>query len=185
MHVVICGGGVIGTSTAYFLARRGIDVTVVESTDIACAASGHSGGFLARDWCDGTPLAPLARRSFDLHAELAATLDDDWGYRRLDTLSVAASARRVAAGRPAADMPEWIADDARLRHKLGTAETTAQIDPAAFTKGMMEAAAAIGARLVDGRVDGIARNGDNQICGVTTGDDAIAADAVVIAMGPV
>ena len=28
MHVVICGGGVIGACVAYFLSCRGIDVTV-------------------------------------------------------------------------------------------------------------------------------------------------------------
>ena len=32
MRVVICGGGVIGACTAYFLARRGIEVIVVERT---------------------------------------------------------------------------------------------------------------------------------------------------------
>src|SRR5271155_6276465 len=85
MHVLICGGGVIGTSVPYFLSRRGVAATVIESTGIACAASGRSGGFLARDWCDGSPLAPLARRSFALHAELAEKIAGDWGYRRLDT----------------------------------------------------------------------------------------------------
>ena len=45
MRVVICGGGVIGACTAYFLARRGIDVTVVERTEVAAAASGKAGGF--------------------------------------------------------------------------------------------------------------------------------------------
>jgi glycine/D-amino acid oxidase-like deaminating enzyme len=35
MRVVICGGGVIGACTAYFLARRGVDVTVVERTEVA------------------------------------------------------------------------------------------------------------------------------------------------------
>ena len=79
MKVLICGGGVIGTSTAYFLSQRGVEVSVVERTGLANAASGKSGGFLALDWCDGSPLAPLARRSFDLHAELAAKLDSDWG----------------------------------------------------------------------------------------------------------
>jgi glycine/D-amino acid oxidase-like deaminating enzyme len=29
MHVLICGGGVIGASTAYFLARRGVSSTVI------------------------------------------------------------------------------------------------------------------------------------------------------------
>ena len=43
MHVVICGGGVIGACTAYFLSRRGIDVTVVERTEVAAAASGKAG----------------------------------------------------------------------------------------------------------------------------------------------
>ena len=74
MRVVICGGGVIGACTAYFLSQRQVEAVVVERTGIACAASGKSGGFLALDWCDGTPLAPLARRSFALHAELAAKL---------------------------------------------------------------------------------------------------------------
>src|SRR5215213_3415468 len=85
MHVLICGGGVIGASAAYFLSHRGIKATVIESTGIACAASGKSGGFLAREWCDGSLLGPLARRSFDLHAELAERHGDNWGYRRLDT----------------------------------------------------------------------------------------------------
>src|SRR5215472_13438176 len=64
MDVLICGGGVIGASIAYFLSCRGVKAIVFESTGVACAASGKSGGFLARDWCEGSPLAPLARRSF-------------------------------------------------------------------------------------------------------------------------
>ena len=79
MHVLICGGGAIGASIAYFLSRRGIAATVIEGTGVACAASGKSGGFLARDWCDGTPLQALACRSFDQHAELAERLGNDWG----------------------------------------------------------------------------------------------------------
>ena len=62
-HVIVCGAGVVGASVAYFLARRGVAVTVVERTAVACGASGKSGGFLALDWCDDSPLGPLARAS--------------------------------------------------------------------------------------------------------------------------
>ncbi len=67
MRIVIYGGGVIGASIAYFLSCLGARPVVVESTGVACAASGKSGGFLALDWCDDTPLEQLARRSFELH----------------------------------------------------------------------------------------------------------------------
>ena len=79
------GPGAIGTSIAYQLAARGAGVVVLERQAVACAASGKSGGFLALDWCDGTPLMGLARRSFALHAELAGSLDGDWGYRVMTT----------------------------------------------------------------------------------------------------
>ncbi|HEX4993428.1 MAG TPA: FAD-dependent oxidoreductase, partial [Methylomirabilota bacterium] len=89
-HVIVCGAGVMGAAVAYFLARRGVAVTVVERTGVACAASGKSGGFLALDWCDGSPVGPLARASFALHAELAGELGSDYGYRRMDTYMLAA-----------------------------------------------------------------------------------------------
>src|SRR6187397_438073 len=87
MRVVICGGGVIGVCTAYFLSRRGIDVVVVERAEVAAAASGKAGGFLALDWCAGTPLDALARRSFALHATLPGEIGSDWGYRRMTAYS--------------------------------------------------------------------------------------------------
>ena len=68
MRVVICGGGVIGASVAYFLSRRGVDVIVVERRGVACAASGKAGAFLAR--------SPQVVRSeaFSLEQSLAQTL---------------------------------------------------------------------------------------------------------------
>ena len=92
-RIVICGAGVIGASIAYHLALRGVAATVVDRAGVAAAASGKSGGFLALDWCDGSPLGPLARQSFAMHARLAETLGPDCGYRTMTTLGVAASAR--------------------------------------------------------------------------------------------
>ena len=46
MRVLICGGGVIGASIAYFLSRRGIEAVVIERTGIANAALGQVGRVL-------------------------------------------------------------------------------------------------------------------------------------------
>ena len=178
MRVLICGGGVIGASIAWFLAKRGAEPVVIERTGVANAASGKSGGFLALDWCDGTALAPLARRSFALHASLAEEIADDWGYRRLDTYGGHAGARAGRGGALA-----WLADDFAVTQRLGSTETTAQVHPGRFTAAMMRAAEAKGAALRPGRVTGLARQG-RRVTGVTVDGATIEGDAVVIAMGP-
>src|SRR5689334_22693677 len=143
-HVVVCGAGVVGASVAYFLARRGVAVTVVERTGVACAASGKSGGFIALDWCDGSPLGPLARASFALHARLADELGVDYGYRRMDTFAMAARERTALSGGHRAPAPSWLDGAGVVTAALGTPETTAQIHPAQFTAALLDAARARG-----------------------------------------
>jgi glycine/D-amino acid oxidase-like deaminating enzyme len=184
MRIVICGGGVIGAATAYFLSRRGIEVIVVERTGLACAASGKAGGFLARGWCSGSPLDRLARRSFALHAELAATIDDDWGYRRLDTYAGFLDAPGRSSSHGGAGLP-WLAGEVAVGGRIGSTEDTALVHPGAFTQAMMRAAERHGAVLRIGRVTGIGRSRDGaSVQGVALEDGTIDADAVVVAMGP-
>jgi glycine/D-amino acid oxidase-like deaminating enzyme len=185
MRVLICGGGAIGASIAYFLSLRQVEAVVIERTGVGSAASGKSGGFLALDWCDGTPLGPLARRSFALHGELAASSGRDWGYRRLETLAIALNARHRARASNPAGLPDWVAPEARLQQRLGTAATTAQVDPAGFTRGLMAAAIERGASLQTGSVTGMTRApSDGRVTGVLVDGEPVAGDAVVIAMGP-
>ncbi|MCB1054900.1 MAG: FAD-binding oxidoreductase, partial [Acidobacteria bacterium] len=56
-HVVI-GGGLVGLSTAYWLARSGHRVTVLEAGDLATRASGRNAGFLLTGSAE--PLVSLA-----------------------------------------------------------------------------------------------------------------------------
>jgi glycine/D-amino acid oxidase-like deaminating enzyme len=182
-RVVVCGAGVVGASVAYFLSRRGVDVTVVERSGVACAASGKSGGFLALDWCDGTPVGPLARASFGLHAELAKALDVDYGYRRVDTFMLAARERGASSGGHRVAAPGWLDGAGVVTAALGTTATTAQVTPARFTAALLDAARASGAVLRMGVVAGVARR-DGAACGVEVDGVTLEADAVVLAMGP-
>lgn len=184
MRVVICGGGVIGACTAYFLSRRGVEVIIVERTEVAAAASGKAGGFLALDWCAGTPLDALARRSFGLHARLASEITGDWGHRPMTALQgTVVSAHNARRHTPCA--LDWLADGVVIAGRLGTPSTTAIVHPGKFTRGMMNAAREHGAELRHGRVTGVIRNThDVGARGVEVDGSVIEADAVVIAMGP-
>ena len=51
-NVVICGGGIIGCSIAYYLSKLNegtLKIVVVERNEIAGHASGKAGGFLGND----------------------------------------------------------------------------------------------------------------------------------------
>src|SRR6266536_1575029 len=184
MRVLICGGGVIGASIAYFLSCRGVRSIVIERTGLACAASGKSGGFLALDWCDGTPLESLARRSFALHANLTQEIDDDWDYRRLATYGGSAGAGEIRGGGRAYGI-DWVSDRVRLTQRLGSAETTAQVHPGRLTAALMRAAHARGAELRLGSAKGLRRTGSGaSVQGIEVDGEIIECDAVVIAMGP-
>ena len=170
----------MGASVAYFLARRGVAVTVVERSGVACAASGKSGGFLALDWCDDSPLGPLARASFALHAALATQLGTDYGYRRVDTFMMAARERGAVTGHHRVPAPGWLDGAGVVTAALGTTKTTAQVHPARFTAALLDAAQV---RVRIGVVDEVVvREGAAR--GVRVGGQTVEADAVVLALGP-
>ncbi len=170
----------MGASVAYFLARRGVAVTVVERLSVACAASGKSGGFLALDWCDGSPLGPLARTSFALHAELAQEIGTDYGYRRMATFGLAAREQGSVRGGHRVAAPDWIDGAGVVTAALGSTETTAQVHPARFTVALIGAAKA---RVHLGVVEEVVQR-DGAARGIRVGGETLEADAVVLAMGP-
>ncbi|MGA8227384.1 MAG: FAD-binding oxidoreductase [Xanthobacteraceae bacterium] len=180
--IVICGGGAIGAAIAYFMSRRGARPIVIERHEVAGAASGKSGGFLALDWCGGSPLDGLARRSFELHGELSSELGDPWGYRRLTTYAGYAAeddTARRPGGRP------WLSEGVAITSCLGSPESTALVKPCAFTTGLMRAAAMHGAVLRHDTVIDLVRGLNGAVRGVALASgEIVESDAVVIAMGP-
>jgi glycine/D-amino acid oxidase-like deaminating enzyme len=181
-RIVICGGGAIGVAIAYFLSRRGAQPIVVERHVIAGSASGKSGGFLALDWCRGSALDQLARRSFALHAELADELGNPWGYRRLTTYGGHAVENGTARG---SSRRPWLSGRVAITGQLGSPQTTALVEPRAFTTGLMRAAQSHGAELRHGTIVELVRRPTGAIRGVALDSgEIIDCDAVVIAMGP-
>src|SRR4051794_14519993 len=135
MRVIVCGGGVIGSSAAYFLSRRGAEVTLVERTGVANASSGKAGAFLALDWSRGSALDGLSRRSFALHAQLADELGNTWGYQRVTTYG-AYAAPGLARRRGNVPGRDWLADDVAVTGGVGSPGTTAVGYPRFFTQAV-------------------------------------------------
>ncbi|CAI7744443.1 unnamed protein product [Closterium sp. NIES-53] len=195
LHAVVCGGGVIGACTAFYLAEKGVKVTVVEKCRVACAASGKAGGFLALDWCSG-PTGKLAQLSYLLHEQLAQQFGERYGYRKVHTLSlqVAEPKNPSAAGgqrTKVSSLPEWIDGPVRGVQTMGSPATTAQVHPQLFTETLLRVAGERhGVEVQLGEVQDVtvAPVGDSgassKVTGVIVDGATVTADIVVFALGP-
>lgn len=172
-NVVILGAGIHGASVAYYLTSKfGITPTIIERSAVAAAASGKSGGFLAREWGSG-PTTKLHQLSFDMHEELARTLNVE-SYRRIPTLN-------VDGNRKGKTNASWLDRNCQSSLMDGA---TAQVTPLELTNKLIDASVAKGARFVRGTVDGIDIE-EGQVKGVRIkGQDAVPADQVVVCLGP-
>lgn len=81
VDVVIVGGGIVGASAAYFLAKRGVSVALVEKGHIACEQSSRNWGWCRQQNRDLREL-PLSSVSMNLWDSLAAEIGRDLGFRR-------------------------------------------------------------------------------------------------------
>src|ERR1700760_3599486 len=79
--VVVIGGGIIGTCTAFFLARKEIPVVLCEKGHIAGEQSSRNWGWCRKMGRD--PLeVPLAMEALRLWPEMNALIEAETGFRR-------------------------------------------------------------------------------------------------------
>lgn len=78
---VIIGGGIVGVFAAYYLARRGLKVALVEKGRIGAEQSSRNWGWCRQQNRDAREL-PMATKSLDLWESFAAETEEDTGFRR-------------------------------------------------------------------------------------------------------
>jgi glycine/D-amino acid oxidase-like deaminating enzyme len=93
--VVVIGGGIIGVFTAYFLARRGLSVTVVEKGRIAAEQSSRNWGWCRQQNRDGRELT-MATKALALWEQFAADTGEDTGFKRCGLLYLTDDEAQIA-----------------------------------------------------------------------------------------
>ncbi|MCB1355559.1 MAG: FAD-binding oxidoreductase [Maritimibacter sp.] len=93
--VVVIGAGVVGVFTAYYLARRGLKVALVEKGRVAAEQSSRNWGWCRQQNRDAREL-PMATRSLALWDALAGEIGADVGFRRCGLLYLSQDEAEIA-----------------------------------------------------------------------------------------
>ena len=198
--IVIIGGGVVGCSIAYQLARRGrTDVTVIERRRLTEGSTWHAAGLVGQ-LRSSSSLTALMRSSVATYQTLARDTGYATGWRPAGSIRVAASDYRWAELRRLMTSARGFGFDA---HLISPAEATrlfpllnpaglrgaiwvpsdGYADPSQLTHAFATGARALGVRIVENcKVRTIERNG-RRVVAVGTTAGRIACETVVNATG--
>ncbi len=203
--VIVIGGGAVGCAAAYFLAKDGARVTLLEKDAVASAASGYAMGLLSPLSGAGIPgpLEELSLQGFYAHRDLAAELKEatgvDYHARPQDSLNLAFSEEDARGLEVIADYCQkvdgvssrWLdgSDVMALEPRISPSvwkglliEGAWLLDADLYTRALAEAARRLGADVRQARVTGLKRSGSN--LSVQTSDGSLEAGSVVLALGP-
>ncbi|MCX4438240.1 NAD(P)/FAD-dependent oxidoreductase [Streptomyces mirabilis] len=199
-RVVVIGGGVMGTSIAYHLARAGVpDVVLVERDELASGSTSRAAGGVRAQFSDELNIQ-LGARSLEAFARFGEEPGQDIGLRRVGYLFLLSTPEEVTAfedgvrRQNALGVPSRLIDPAEAR-RLSPLITTDGLLAAAFSpddghctpesvvQGYAAGARRYGATVLrHHEVTGIETRGD-EITAVVTGQGRIATDTVVCAAG--
>ena len=200
--VVVIGGGVVGCSIAYHLARRGQrDVVVLERESVGAGTTSKAAGGIRSHFPTETEIR-FSLEAIGVFERFAEEFGADIGYRKIGYLFLISDAEDLAGYRERMALQRRLGVDVR---EITPAEAKAivpalRVDdliaavwgptdgmagPAEVTNGFARRARELGARIVEG-VDVTAIDVERgRVRGVRTSQGAIAAPIVINAAGPV
>src|SRR3954451_22497538 len=199
-HVVIIGGGVIGTSVAYYLTKLGVvDVVLLEPGQLSCGPTWHAAGLVGQLRASESATR-LVQYSTQLYAELEAETGLSAGYKQCGGVTVARTEdrmiqlRRTAANAAAFNMRcELLTGEQALEHYpvMRVDDLVGAIwlpgdgkaNPTDLTYALAKGARMRGAHVVEKiRVSDVLTNG-GRVTGVRTDIGDIEAEIVVNCAG--
>jgi len=209
-EVVVVGGGMLGIWTAYWLARGGAEVTLVERTAVAWGATGRNGGFVGGGVAEGLSGAiervgeadawavqGIAAAGRQIVREVVAEEGIDCDYRVSGTIGLALSddemegIQRSVALLASRGYEAQVMDRKQLSELILTElgpdiaggvfhPGNAMLHSARYLRGVAEAAQRHGAKLVIASVERLESTGDGT--DVVTSRGTIKAGKVVVGL---
>ena len=198
--VIVIGGGVIGCSVAYHLARDGVsDVTLLERRQLTSGTTWHAAGLVGQ-LRTSINMTELARYTSELYLRLEEETGQATGYRRCGSLSLATNEERFEELKRSASMakvfgldvevvtPAAIKARAPLLHTgdlLGGIHIPSDgyANAVDITNALAKGARAAGARIFQNVPVTAIRTGPGGVTGVATDQGDIAAEFVVLCAG--
>ena len=81
MDVVVVGGGIVGAASAYYLAERGADVTLVEKSSLGAGSTDRAAGGIRAQFSTAVSIE-LSKRSIEVWERFEDDFGTDIEYRR-------------------------------------------------------------------------------------------------------
>ena len=199
-RTVVIGGGVIGCSIAYHLAREGRqDIVLLERSKLTSGTTWHAAGLVRRLRPSAT-LTRLINYSIDLYGELESETGQATGWTQTGSLTLATNPdrltnimRQVSLGR-AFGLEAEVVCAARAKELWPLIEVDdvtgavwspadGRVNPSDVALALSKGARARGVRIFENtRVTGLQKT-SGRISGVEVGEHVIQAEEVVIACG--
>lgn len=197
--IIVVGGGIVGCSVAYHLAKRGVETLLIERHQLTSGSTWHAAGLIGQLRTNAN-ITKLLGYSVELYDRLEAETGYATGWRRNGGLRLACNADRwIEVKRQATsarsfglEMQLLSAKEAQALWPLMNVDdvvgaaflpTDGQANPSDITQALAKGARLAGAKLIEGVAVTDFAIEDGRVRAVVTDHGAIACEKLVLCAG--